>query len=87
MILRQYSHHLNLYCRHCFPLQIINVSVWLYFRFSLSYRDVELLMAKRLVVISYETGHQECLKFGQTFANDLHGRCHVLEIIGRMTKA
>jgi putative transposase len=64
----------NLYRRHRFPPQIISHWVWLYFRFSLSYRDVELLMAQRGVVLTYETVRQWCLKFGQQFANDLRRR-------------
>jgi putative transposase len=46
----------------------------LYFRFSLSFRDVEELMAKRGIVLSYETVRQWCLKFGQTSANELRHR-------------
>ncbi len=61
----------NLYRRHRFPSEIISHCVWLYFRFSLSYRDVELLMTQRGVVLTYETVRQWCLKFGQQFANDL----------------
>src|SRR5215216_4421458 len=63
-----------LYARHRFPSEIISHCVWLYFRFSLSYRDVELLMAQRSVVLTYEIVRQWCLKFGQTFANDLRRR-------------
>src|ERR1044072_9707849 len=66
--------HPNLYRRHRFPPEIISRCVWLYFRFSLSFRDVELLMAQRSVVLTYETVPQWCLKFGQKFANDLHRR-------------
>ena len=65
---------LNIYRRHRFPPEIISYCVWLYFRFSLSYRDVELLMAQRGLVLTYETVRQWCLKFGQTFANDLRRR-------------
>jgi len=43
----------NLYIRHRFPPEIISHCVWLYFRFSPSYRDVELLMAERGVVLTY----------------------------------
>jgi putative transposase len=48
--------------------------VWLYFRFSLSFRDVEELMAQRGIVVTYETVRQWCLKFGQTSANELRRR-------------
>jgi putative transposase len=49
-----------------FPPEIISHAVWLYFRFSLSFRDVEELLVQRGVVVSYETVRQWCLKFGQT---------------------
>ncbi len=57
-----------------FPQEIIAHAVWLYFRFSLSYRDVEELLAARGVIVSYETVRQWCLKFGQQFANQLRRR-------------
>ncbi|GHO68337.1 hypothetical protein KSC_072290 [Ktedonobacter sp. SOSP1-52] len=61
-----------------FPTEIISHAVWLYFRFSLSFRDVEELLAQRGIVVSYETVRQWCLKFGQMYANQLrrrHPRC------------
>jgi putative transposase len=39
-----------------FPAEIISHAVWLSFRFSLSYRDVEELLAQRGIVVTYETG-------------------------------
>jgi putative transposase len=57
-----------------FPPEIISHAVWLYFRFSLSFRDVEELMAQRGVVVTYETVRQWCLKFGQTYAKELRRR-------------
>jgi transposase-like protein len=45
----------SLYHRHRFPSEIIRYAVWLYYRFSLSYRDVEDLLAERGVNVSYET--------------------------------
>src|SRR6266700_626883 len=57
-----------------FPPEIISYCLWLYFRFSLSYRDVEEIMAERGVVLTYETVRQWCLKFGQTYANELRRR-------------
>ena len=45
--------------------------MWLYFRFALSYRDVEELLAERGVVLIYETVRQWCRKFGQQYANAL----------------
>ena len=57
-----------------FPKEIISHAVWLYFRFSLSYRDVEELLAARGVIVTYETIRRWCQKFGQTFANELRRR-------------
>lgn len=57
-----------------FPPEIITHAVWLYFRFSLSYRDVEELLAQRGIVVTFETVRQGCLKFGQTYANELRRR-------------
>ena len=62
------------YAGHRFPAEVISHAVWLYFRFSLSFRDVEELLAQRGVVVSYETVRQWCLKFGQTYANELRRR-------------
>ncbi len=62
------------YQRHRYPAEIIAHTVWLYFRFSLSFRDVEDLMAARGVVLSYETVRRWTLKFGQQYANDLRRR-------------
>ena len=59
------------YKRHRFPPAIIGHAVWLYFRFALSYRDVEELLAKRGVLVTYETIRQWCRKFGQIYANGL----------------
>ena len=59
------------YHRHRFPVEIISHCVWLYFRFSLSFRDVEEMLAMRGVCVSYETIREWCLKFGQTYANSL----------------
>ncbi len=53
-----------------FPPEIISHAVWLYFRFSLSFRDVEELLAQRGIVVTYETVRQWCLKFGQTYAKN-----------------
>src|SRR4029077_14510458 len=61
----------SLYQRHRFPSEIISHCVWIYFRFSLSFRDVEELMSSRGVSLKYETVREWCLKFGQTYANGL----------------
>jgi putative transposase len=62
---------IGLYHRHRFPAEIISHCVWLYFRFPLSFRDVEEMLAMRGVVLSYETVREWCLKFGQTYATGL----------------
>ena len=56
------------YRRHRFPPVIIQHAVWLYCRFTLSYRDVEDLLAERGLEISYETVRRWVLKFGQAYA-------------------
>ena len=62
------------YKRHRFPVDIIQRCVWLYFRFSLSFRDVEEMMLERGVVVSYETIRRWCAKFGQDWASQLRHR-------------
>jgi len=62
------------YTRHRFPPAIIGHAVWLYFRFALSYRDVEELLAERGIILTYETVRQWCQKFGQADANGLRRR-------------
>src|SRR5919199_197143 len=57
-----------------YPQEIISHAVWLYFRFSLSYRDVEELLAERGIIVSYETIRQWARKFGQLYANQLRRR-------------
>ena len=54
----------SLYHRRRFPAEIISHCVWLYFRFSLSYRDVEEIMVARGVILTYETIRYWALKFG-----------------------
>ncbi len=60
--------------RHRFPPEIIRRSVWLYARFTLSYRDVEDLLAERGLDISYETVRRWFLKFGQPIGRNLRQR-------------
>ena len=57
-----------------FPPAIISHVVWLYFRFSLSFCDLEELVASRGIVVGYETICQWTLKFGQGYANELRRR-------------
>ncbi len=55
----------NDYKNHRFPAEFISHAVWLYFRFCLSCRDVEALLLKRGMVVTYEALRQWCRKFGQ----------------------
>src|SRR3954451_17286577 len=64
----------NPHYRHRFPAEIISHAVWLYHVFSLSFRDVELMLAERGIFVSYETVRRWCKKFGQTFAMRLGRR-------------
>ena len=47
-----------LYHRHRFPAEVIQYAVWVYFRFPLSFRDVEDLLAQRGINVPYETVHR-----------------------------
>ncbi len=58
------------YTRHRFPAEVISHAVWLYFRFPLSLRMVEMLAA-RGIEVSHETVRQWAMKFGQSFANQI----------------
>jgi putative transposase len=62
------------YKGHRYPVEIINHCVWLYFRFPLSFREVEELMLVRGVAVSYETIRRWCAKFGRAYANQLRRR-------------
>ena len=57
-----------------YPVEIISHVVWLYFRFALSFRDIEELVASRGIIVTYETIRQWTLKFGQGYANELRRR-------------
>ena len=77
--------------RHRFPPAIIQHAVWLYFRFALSYRDVEDLLAERGIDVAYETVRRWVLKFGRTYANRIRrarprpsGRWHLDEVFVRI---
>jgi len=62
------------YRRHRFPIEIISHAVWLYYRFCLSFRDVEDLLAERGIVVTHETIRQWCRKFGPDYARKLRRR-------------
>ena len=76
------------YKRHRFPPDVIRHAVWLYFRFTLSLRDVEALLAERGIEVSYETIRCWTQKFGVWFAWNLRrsrpkptGRWHLDEMV------
>ena len=58
-----------------FPSDSSSHAIWLYFRFTLSFRDVEELLAQRGIVVTSETRWRWCLTFGQTSAHELRRRC------------
>src|SRR5271165_5729177 len=62
------------FTRHQFPPDIIRHAIWLYLRFTLSYRDVEDLLAERGLDLSYETVRRWVLKFGPVIARRLRRR-------------
>ncbi len=63
-----------LYKRYRFPGEIISHTIWLYFRFALSHRDIEDLLAERGVQVSYEAIRLWCRRFGPIFAGTLRRR-------------
>src|SRR5215213_4911686 len=62
------------YAGYRFPPEIISHAVWLYFRFPLSLRMVDELLAARGITVSHETVRQWARKFGQAFANQIRRR-------------
>jgi putative transposase len=62
------------YAGYRFPPEVISHAIWLYFRFPLSLRMVEEMLAARGIIISHETVRQWGLKFGQAFANQIRRR-------------
>jgi transposase-like protein len=79
------------YRRHRFPPSIIQQAIWLYLRFTLSYRDVEELLAERGLDLSYETVRRWVLKFGPSIAHELRrqrarpsDRWHLDEMVVRI---
>jgi len=61
--------HAERYKNHRFPGDIISHGVWLYYRFTLIYRDVQELLMERGITVSHEAIRQWCGKFGQDYAN------------------
>ena len=64
----------NPYARHRYPGEVIAHAVWLYHRFTLSYRDVEELLAARGILVSHEAIRKWCQKFGPEYAQKLRYR-------------
>ena len=78
--------------RHRFPPDVIRQAVWLYFRFTLSFRDVEEMLAERGIDTNYETIRCWTLKFGRLFAQNLRrsrpkptGRWHLDEMVVKIS--
>src|SRR5208337_970669 len=64
----------SLYRRHRFPPEVLSYAVWLYFRFPLSLRMVEEMLAARGICVTYETVRQWGKKFGKAFADQIRRR-------------
>jgi len=64
----------SIYTRHRFHPDIIRRAVWMYFRFNLSFRDIEELMIERGVDVSYETVRRWVNKFGTTYAKRIRSK-------------
>ena len=62
---------MNTYKRHRFPPDIISYAVWLYYRFNLSHRDIEDLLAERGITVSHESIRLWCIKFGAIYTRRL----------------
>src|SRR5216684_2199197 len=63
-----------IYRGYRFPPEIIQRAVWLYYRFTLSLRDVEELLAERGIEVTHETIRQWGIQFGPVIARDLRSR-------------
>ncbi|MBO1026733.1 IS6 family transposase [Ochrobactrum sp. SD129] len=64
----------SLYHRHRFPAEIIAEAVWLYFRFPLSFRMVEDMLAYRGIIVTHKTVYEWAEKFGRAYANKIRRR-------------
>ena len=62
---------MNTYKRHRFPPDIISYAVWLYYRYNLSHRDIEDLLAERGIIVTRESIRLWCIKFGALYARRL----------------
>jgi putative transposase len=68
---------MNTYKLHRFPPDIISYAVWLYYRFNLSHRDIEDILAERGIIVSREAIRLWCIKFGAIYARRLKRRHRV----------
>lgn len=64
----------NIYKRYRFTSEIIQYAVWLYYRFNLSHRDIEDLLAERGIFVTYESIRLRCNKFGSKYAARLRSK-------------
>ena len=84
---------MNTYKRHRFPPDIISYAVWLYYRFNLSHRDIEDLLAERGITVSHESIRLWCIKFGAIYTRRLkrkhrgYGDAFYIDDLYRSTKA
>ncbi len=62
---------MSIYKRHRFPPDIISYEVWLYYRFNLSHRDIEDLLAERGIIVTREAIRLGCIKFGAIYTRRL----------------
>ena len=76
-----------LYRRHRFPPEVISHAVWLYFRFPLSLRMVEEMLAARGICVTHETVRQWGKKFGKAFADRIRQRTPLAVTNGISTKS
>ena len=81
------------YARHRFPPSVIQRAVWLYFRFPLSFRYIEEMLAERGIDISCETIRRWILKFGSAIAANVisrrvqtSGTWHLDEVLSALLK-
>src|SRR5947209_5966195 len=74
------------YYRHRFPAEIISYAVWLYHVFSLSLRDIELLLAERGVSVTHESIRGWCGKFGRNSPTGSADAGHGPETFGTWTR-
>ncbi len=74
------------YKRHRFPAEIISHCVWLYYRFPLSFREVEEMMMHRGVIVTYETIRAWCRVFGPVYAQGLRATSPNQAISGTWTR-